>query len=160
MQQSLRKIQWTGLTTIQPHATNANATSKQSHPLKQITGCIKYKQKRMLHLTELLLNFYFHIFAQYYAYFNIRFEVQRQCSSDNAAEERLLPNPNALVPASKGMQTVKLCTNKILQLLTGGAGRLTCIMVVKWVVGWFNSSLKDGVERLIFLFGSVKETTE
>ena len=41
----------------------------------------------MLHLTELLLNFYFHIFAQYYAYFNIRFEVQRQCSSDNAAEE-------------------------------------------------------------------------
>ena len=36
--------------------------------------------------------------------------------------------------ASKGMQAVTLCTNKILQFLTGGAGqrRLTCIMAVRW----------------------------
>jgi len=27
-----------------------------------------------------------------------------------------LPNPNALVAASKGMQAIKLCTNRIIQL--------------------------------------------
>jgi len=35
------------------------------------------------------------------------------------------------------MQAVKLCTNKILQFLTGGAGqrRLTCVMAVKhWLL--------------------------
>jgi len=31
-------------------------------------------------------------------------------------------NPNALVAISKGMKAVKLCFNKILQFLTGGAG--------------------------------------
>ena len=36
--------------------------------------------------------------------------------------QRLLPNANALVAVSKGMQTLKLCTSKILQFLTGGAG--------------------------------------
>jgi len=36
--------------------------------------------------------------------------------------QRLLPNPNALVVVSKGMWAVKLCTNKILQFLTGVAG--------------------------------------
>jgi len=30
---------------------------------------------------------------------------------------RLLRNPNALVAVSKGMRAVKLCTNKILQVL-------------------------------------------
>jgi len=47
-----------------------------------------------------------------------------------------------LVAVSKGMQAVKLCTNKIVQFLTGGAGwcRLTCIMAVKQVVwGWLAS---------------------
>jgi len=34
----------------------------------------------------------------------------------------LLPNPNALVAVSKGMQTVKLCSSKILQFSTAGAG--------------------------------------
>jgi len=29
---------------------------------------------------------------------------------------------NALVAVSKGMQAAKLCTNRILQFLTGGAG--------------------------------------
>jgi len=33
----------------------------------------------------------------------------------------LLPNPHALVDISKGMQAVKLRSNKILQFLTGGA---------------------------------------
>jgi len=33
-----------------------------------------------------------------------------------------LPNPNALVAVSNGMRAVKLCTNSILQFLTGGAG--------------------------------------
>jgi len=44
--------------------------------------------------------------------------------------QRLLPNPNALVAVSKGMWAVKLCTNEIVQFLTGGAGkhRLSCIM--------------------------------
>jgi len=36
--------------------------------------------------------------------------------------DRLHPNPNVLVAASKGLLAVKLCTNKILQFLTGGAG--------------------------------------
>ena len=36
--------------------------------------------------------------------------------------QHLLHNPNALVAVSKGMQAVKLCTHKILQFLTGGAG--------------------------------------
>jgi len=31
------------------------------------------------------------------------------------------PYANALVAVSKGMRAVKLCTNKILQFLTGGA---------------------------------------
>ena len=34
---------------------------------------------------------------------------------------RLLPNPNVLVAISKGMRAVKLCCNKIIQFLTGGA---------------------------------------
>jgi len=40
-------------------------------------------------------------------------------SVDNTVE---LPNPNALVAISNGMRAVKLCNNKILQFLTGGAG--------------------------------------
>jgi len=38
-------------------------------------------------------------------------------SIDNTAGEfqHFLPNPNVLVAISKGMQAVKLCTNKILQ---------------------------------------------
>jgi len=36
--------------------------------------------------------------------------------------QRLLSNLNALVAVSKGMRAVKLCTSKILQFLTGGAG--------------------------------------
>jgi len=36
--------------------------------------------------------------------------------------QRFFTNPNALVAASKGMRTVKLCTNKTLQFLTGSAG--------------------------------------
>ena len=36
--------------------------------------------------------------------------------------QHLLPNLNALVVVGKGMQTVKLCNNKILQFFTGGAG--------------------------------------
>jgi len=40
---------------------------------------------------------------------------------------------HALVAVDKGMQAVKLCTSKILQFLTGGAGyrRLTCIIAVR-----------------------------
>jgi len=45
--------------------------------------------------------------------------------ADNTVEagelQRFLPNPNALVAVSKGMRAVKLCTNKLLQFLTGGA---------------------------------------
>ena len=57
-------------------------------------------------------------------------------SVDNTVEEN--PNPNALVAVSKGMWAVKLCTNKIFQFITGGAGyhKLTCIMAIKRVVCW------------------------
>jgi len=44
-------------------------------------------------------------------------------SADNTAEENcsvLLPNPDVLVAIT--MRAVKLCTNKILQFITGGAG--------------------------------------
>jgi len=43
----------------------------------------------------------------------------------NTIEENskcLLPNLNALVAISKGIRAVKLCSNIIFQLLTGGAG--------------------------------------
>jgi len=69
---------------------NTHSSILQTHtarPLKQITARIKYQQEETLHLTELLLNFhFFHIFAQYYVYFNIRFEVQSSIV-DNTAEE-------------------------------------------------------------------------
>ena len=50
--------------------------------------------------------------------------------------QHLLRNLYALVAISKGMWAVKLCTNKILQVFTGGASYLwlTCIMAVKRVV--------------------------
>ena len=37
-------------------------------------------------------------------------------------DDSLLPNPNALAAVSKSMRAVKLCTNKVIQFLTGGAG--------------------------------------
>jgi len=47
-------------------------------------------------------------------------------SVDNTVEENSsvfsLTNLNVLVAVSKGMWAVKLCINKILQFLTGGAG--------------------------------------
>ena len=45
-------------------------------------------------------------------------------SVDDTVDElqRILANPNALVVISKDMRAVKLCANKILQFLTGGAG--------------------------------------
>ena len=47
-------------------------------------------------------------------------------SVDTTVEENsgqhLLPNPYALVPVSKGMRAVKLCTHNILQFLIGRAG--------------------------------------
>jgi len=36
--------------------------------------------------------------------------------------QHLRLNSDALVAVSKGMQAVKLCTNKIIHFLTGGAG--------------------------------------
>jgi len=36
-------------------------------------------------------------------------------------QQKILLNPSAPVAASKGMRAVKLCTNKILQFVTGGA---------------------------------------
>ena len=44
-------------------------------------------------------------------------------SVDNTIEENSsVRNPNALVAVSKRMRAVKLCTDKILQFLTTGAG--------------------------------------
>ena len=55
-------------------------------------------------------------------------------SVDNTVEKNssVLSHPNVPVAITKGVQAVKLCTNKILQFLTGGAGkrRLTCIVAV------------------------------
>jgi len=46
--------------------------------------------------------------------------------ASNTVEENssssVFPNLNVLVAVSKGMRAVKLCSNKILQFLTGGAG--------------------------------------
>jgi len=47
------------------------------------------------------------------------FTIQRHHSREL---EHLLPEPNALVDISKGMCAVKLCSNEILQFLSGGAG--------------------------------------
>jgi len=51
-------------------------------------------------------------------------------------------SPDELVDISKGMSSVKLCSNIILQFLTGGASyhRLSYIMAVKWL---FFSDLTD-----------------
>ena len=45
-------------------------------------------------------------------------------SVDDTVDElqRILANLNGLVVVSKDMRAVKLCANKILQFLTGGAG--------------------------------------
>jgi len=46
-------------------------------------------------------------------------------SVDDTVEENssvLPPNANALVAISEGMWAVKLCTNRIICFLTGGAG--------------------------------------
>jgi len=52
--------------------------------------------------------------------------AQRQCRPrlhcGGEVLQRLLADPNVLVAIRKGMQAVKLCTNKILKFLTGGAG--------------------------------------
>jgi len=37
---------------------------------------------------------------------------------ENSSRQRLLPNPNVLDAVRRGMRTVKLCTNKILQFFT------------------------------------------
>jgi len=50
------------------------------------------------------------------------FVVRRQRRYCCGQLQRFLPNPNALVAASKGMRAVNLCTNKISHFLTGGAG--------------------------------------
>ena len=57
----------------------------------------------------------------------------KNCPHYWGEHQRLLPNSNALVVVRNGMQAVKLCTNRILQFLTGGAGwcRLTCVMTIK-----------------------------
>jgi len=61
-------------------------------------------------------------------------------SVDNTVEENFgifLPNLNALVAVSNSTRAVKLCTNKILQFLTGGVSkrRLTWKVVVKqWLL--------------------------
>jgi len=64
--------------------------------------------------------------------------VRRQCRWHCwGTLQRLFPNQNALVAVIKGMRAIKLCANKILQFLSGGAGlhRLTCIMAVKrWLL--------------------------
>ena len=44
----------------------------------------------------------------------------RWCRQHHYGElQCLLPHPNALVAVSKGMPAVKLCSNKMLQFLTG-----------------------------------------
>jgi len=44
--------------------------------------------------------------------------LRRQCRRYCCGElQRLIPDPKALVAVSKGMRTVNLCTNKILQVL-------------------------------------------
>ena len=47
-----------------------------------------------------------------------------------------LPNPNVIVAINKGMCAVKLCSNKMLQFLTGSDSkhRLTRIMAIKWLL--------------------------
>jgi len=55
-------------------------------------------------------------------------------SRDRDVETETTSLPNALDAVGKGMQTVKLCSNKILQFLTGGVRqrKLSCIIAVKW----------------------------
>ena len=66
--------------------------------------------------------------------------ARRQCRRYCYGElQRLIPDPNALVAVSKGMRAVKLCTNKILQVLNWRCrltqvdlynGRKTVVVVV------------------------------
>ena len=66
------------------------------------------------------------VFASAGLCFSVSVYILRHGDSvDTTVEENsgqhLLPNPYALVPVSKGMRAVKLCTHKILQFLTGRA---------------------------------------
>jgi len=51
-----------------------------------------------------------------------RLSWKRGDSVENLTWHKFLPNPNALVAVSSGMWAVKLCSSKILQFLTLGAG--------------------------------------
>jgi len=66
----------------------------------------------------------------------VRRQYRRYCCGEL---QRLIPDPNALVAVSKGMRAVKLCTNKILQVLNWSCrltqvdlynGRKTVVVVV------------------------------
>ena len=59
-------------------------------------------------------------------------------------QERLLPNPNMLVAVCKGMQAVKLCTNKILQF------HLSCRCQLMQVVGCWRGYLSGARCRLAY----------
>jgi len=50
--------------------------------------------------------------------------MYKKCADDTVEEKSVTfsPNLNALVAISKGTRAVKLCINKIIQFLTGGAG--------------------------------------
>ena len=84
----------------------------------QTSGVTTYERAmNILHFTELLGVSYW---VKVYGTETVM--VCRRCSQHCWNElQRLLPNQNALFAVSKGMRTVKHCTNKILQFLTGGA---------------------------------------
>ena len=56
--------------------------------------------------------------------------VWRQCRWHYWELQYLLPNPNVLVADTKCMRAVNLCTNKILQFLTGGFSLQCCYTII------------------------------
>ena len=67
---------------------------------------------------------------------NLRYGDSVDNTFENSSVFSLIQMHCLVVAVSKGMWAVKLCTNKILQFLTGDASwcRLTCVMAVK---RWF-----------------------
>ena len=99
----------------------------------------RYEAQHGLILSSLLTINFLHI-RVFYSHFIIAAVRRYGDSADNAVDENssVFSLIEALVALSKGMRAGRLCTNKILQFLAGGAGqhRLTCVMAVKRVVDW------------------------
>jgi len=63
-----------------------------------------------------------------FLYFSLRYDGMEMVQVTPLFENFSILNPNALAAVIKGMWTVKLCSNKILQLLTRVPANVGCLV--------------------------------